>query len=109
MLDVLLLIAKILFYSTCASYIRELYRKREYVPHEDYIVLRDEYNRIVEYNKELKLKLLQQQYDTNIVQTTMLNDNSKHMKVVNSVGDLYLTQDTGEIYVKVETIETTRI
>lgn len=148
MLDVLLLIAKILFYSTCAAYIRHLYKDREYVPREEYHLLRNEYNRLVDYNKELKDKLLHQQY-TNIsdtVETTTLSGNSsgdasttyysklpkegwrrstdpnpgyvpppstnksledsylpkaRSIRHVSSLGDLYLTQDTGEVFVKV--------
>lgn len=61
MLDVLLLIAKILFYSACAAYIRDLYKKSEYVPYEEYHLLRREHDRLVEYNKELKSKLQRQE------------------------------------------------
>lgn len=116
MLDVFLLIAKILFYSTCAAYIRSLYKDKEYVPHEEYHLLRNECNRLVDYNKELKDKLLHLQCTSmsDTVETTTLSGNSSGdaattyippkatMRVVSSIGDLYYTQDTGEIYVKIE-------
>ena len=116
MLDVFLLIAKILFYSTCAAYIRSLYKDKEYVPHEEYYLLRNECNRLIDYNKELKDKLLHLQCTSmsDTVETTTLSGNSSGdaatsyippkatMQVVSSIGDLYYTQDTGEIYVKIE-------
>ncbi len=116
MLDVFLLVAKILFYTTCAAYIRSLYKDKEYVLHEEYHLLRNECNRLVNYNKELKDKLLHLQYTSisDTVETTTLSGNSGSdasttyippkatMRVVSSIGDLYYTQDTGEIYVKIE-------
>lgn len=134
MLDVFLLVAKILFYTTCAAYIRSLYKDKEYVPHEEYHLLRNECNRLIDYNKELKDKLLHQQYANTLdtVETTTLTSNSNDyasttyysklpkegwyrssepnpsyvppkatMRVVSSIGDLYYTKDTGEIYVQV--------
>ena len=148
MFDVILLIAKILFYSTCAAYIRSLYKDREYMPREEYHLLRNEYNRLVDYNKELKDKLLHQQHTSisDTVETTTLSGNSsgyasttyysklpkegwnrstepnpeyvpppyankslednylpkaKSIRLVSSLGDLYLTQDTGDVFVKV--------
>lgn len=131
MLDVFLLVAKILFYTTCAAYIRSLYKDKEYVPHEEYHLLRNEHNRIVAYNKELKIKLqeLDLQSDsiidgrtgcttpTNLKDMVLAGYHSKsiqerlsncclpkatNIRVMNSLGDLYLTQGTGEIYVKIE-------
>ena len=115
MLDVLLLIAKILFYSTCAAYIRSLYKDKEYVPHEEYHLLRNECNRLVDYNKELKDRLLHLQCTSisDTVETTTLSGYASGdaattyippkatMRVVSSIGDLYYTKDTGEIYVQV--------
>ena len=77
MLDVLLLIAKILFYSTCATYIRSLYKDREYVPREEYHLLRSEYNKLVDYNKELKNKLLQQHCKNTVEITTLVSSSSR--------------------------------
>lgn len=77
MLDVLLLIAKILFYSTCATYIRSLYKDREYVPREEYHLLRSEYNKLVDYNKELKNKLLKQHCKNTVEITTLASSSSR--------------------------------
>lgn len=143
MLDVLLLIAKILFYSTCAAYIRSLYKDKEYVPHEEYHLLRNEYNRIVDYNKELKIKLQELDLQSGSISTSEMShyiidegtigeprykqysslrdmvlegcssqaiqerlnncylSKATSIRVVSSLADLYLTQDTGEIYVQV--------
>ena len=147
MFDVLLFIAKILFYSTCAAYIRHLYKDREYVPREEYHLLRSEYNKLVDYNKELKNKLLQREYKNTVEITTLAGSSSgdsgdasttyysklpkegwrrstdpnpgyvpppstnksledsylpkaRSIRLVSSLGDLYLTQDTGEVFVK---------